>query len=83
MIINQYQQLISHMLSIYDINQPTLQYRTIAQNIINNLYFSIATVLNVHETKFTMPAGLSGNLQEGTSSGGDVVRHLLCRGGKV
>ena len=30
-----------------------------------------------------MPAGLSGNLQEGTSSGGDVVRHLLCRGGKV
>ena len=30
-----------------------------------------------------MPVGLSGNLQEGTSSGGDVVRHLLCRGGKV
>ena len=30
-----------------------------------------------------MPAGLSGNLQEGTSSGGDVVRHLLCRGGKM
>ena len=30
--------------------------------------------------RFTMPAGLSGNLQEETSSGGDVVRHLLCRG---
>ena len=41
--------------------------------------FSIENVLNVHETKFTMPAGLSGNLQEETSSGGDVVRHLLCQ----
>ena len=39
--------------------------------------------MNVHEAKFTMPAGLSRNLQEGTSSVGDVVGHLLCRGGKV
>ena len=39
--------------------------------------------MKVHEAKFTMPAGLSRNLQEGTSSVGDVVGHLLCRGGKV
>ena len=27
-----------------------------------------------------MPAGLPGNLQKKTSSGGNVGRHLLCRG---
>ena len=40
-------------------------------------------VLSVHETKFTMPGRSSGNLQEGTSSAVDVVRHLICRGSKV
>ena len=35
--------------------------------------------MNVYEAKFTMPAGLSGNLQEGTSSVGDVVASPLQR----
>ena len=37
--------------------------------------------MNVHKAKFTMPAGLPNDYAEVTSSGGDVERHLLCRGG--
>ena len=39
--------------------------------------------MNVHKAKVTMPAGLSKtNSQEVTSSVGDAVGHLPCRGGK-
>ena len=39
--------------------------------------------MNVHKARLTMPAGLSKmNIQEEASSVGDVVGHLLCRGGR-